>query len=310
MAADEDWQQFFRENDPPKKLQEATEAVDKFCHLNTKGDRRVVLVTSGGTTIPFEKNTVRFIDNFSSGTRGSASAEYFLALPQHDYAVIFLHRVTSLKPYTRHFAHTNFLDLLEQNDCGGKVSVTSSKEQLVSTQLNAYLKVKQHNRLLLLPFTTLADYLWLLRVVCERLRPLEKRAMLYLAAAVSDFYIPASEMAEHKLQSSEGAPTLHLKLVPKMLTPLVKHWVPNAFVVSFKLETDPHLLIGKAKKALEKYNHRVVIANLLHTRKERVVMVAKDQDEVVQMLSEQLEQGVEIEQVIVDKLAARHGLFL
>lgn len=29
--------------------------------------------------------------------------------------------------------------------------------------------------------------------------------MFYLAAAVSDFYIPASEMSEHKIQSSEGA---------------------------------------------------------------------------------------------------------
>lgn len=28
--------------------------------------------------------------------------------------------------------------------------------------------------------------------------------MFYLAAAVSDFYIPASEMPEHKIQSSEG----------------------------------------------------------------------------------------------------------
>lgn len=28
--------------------------------------------------------------------------------------------------------------------------------------------------------------------------------MFYLAAAVSDFYVPASEMPEHKVQSSEG----------------------------------------------------------------------------------------------------------
>lgn len=28
--------------------------------------------------------------------------------------------------------------------------------------------------------------------------------MFYLAAAVSDFYIPVSEMPEHKIQSSEG----------------------------------------------------------------------------------------------------------
>lgn len=30
------------------------------------------------------------------------------------------------------------------------------------------------------------------------------KAMFYLAAAVSDFYIPASEMPEHKIQSSNG----------------------------------------------------------------------------------------------------------
>ena len=33
----------------------------------------------GGTIIPLEKNTVRFIDNFSTGNRGAASSEYFLA---------------------------------------------------------------------------------------------------------------------------------------------------------------------------------------------------------------------------------------
>ena len=34
------------------------------------------LFQSGGTTVPLEGSTVRFIDNFSIGTRGSASAEY------------------------------------------------------------------------------------------------------------------------------------------------------------------------------------------------------------------------------------------
>lgn len=33
---------------------------------------------SGGTTVPIEMNTVRFVDNFSAGTRGSASTEYVL----------------------------------------------------------------------------------------------------------------------------------------------------------------------------------------------------------------------------------------
>lgn len=46
-------------------------------------------------------------------------------------------------------------------------------------------------------------------------------------------------------------------LVPKMLEPLVSLWVPDAFVVSFKLETDESILISKARGALEKYSHKV-----------------------------------------------------
>lgn len=38
-------------------------------------NQKVVIVTSGGTTVPLEKNTVRFIDNFSTGARGATSAE-------------------------------------------------------------------------------------------------------------------------------------------------------------------------------------------------------------------------------------------
>jgi hypothetical protein len=40
--------------------------------------RPVVVITSGGTTVPLERNCVRFIDNFSKGTRGALSAEQFL----------------------------------------------------------------------------------------------------------------------------------------------------------------------------------------------------------------------------------------
>ena len=44
--------------------------------------------------------------------------------------------------------------------------------------------------------------------------------MLYLAAAVSDFYIPISQMPDHKIQSSNGPLSLSLQLVPKMLGPV------------------------------------------------------------------------------------------
>ena len=118
-------------------------------------------------------------------------------------------------------------------------------------------------------------------------------------------------MVEHKMQSSEGAPSVQLKIVPKMLAPLVKNWVPDAFVVSFKLETDQAILLKKAKKALETYQHRVVVANLLHTRKEHVILVDQSGTEKhVVMSKEELEKGLEIEEKIVECLRAQHLTFV
>jgi len=81
--------------------------------------------------------------------------------------------------------------------------------------------------------------------------------MLYLAAAVSDFFVPfeenyhfildfvplflrenarnsefyyvttMQEMAEHKMQSSAGAPEIKLTNSPKMLMPLRHIWCPE-----------------------------------------------------------------------------------
>ena len=57
---------------------------------------------------------------------------------------------------------------------------------------------------------------------------------------------------------------------------LFVEWCPQAFVVSFKLETDPAILITKARRALENYGHSLVVANLLSTRKNTVTIVSKD----------------------------------
>jgi phosphopantothenate---cysteine ligase (ATP) len=45
--------------------------------------------------------------------------------------------------------------------------------------------------------------------------------MFYLAAAVSDFYIPIDKMVTHKIQSAGGGLHLDLEPVPKILKPLV-----------------------------------------------------------------------------------------
>jgi phosphopantothenate-cysteine ligase len=162
----------------------------------------------------------------------------------------------------------------------------------------------QRDHLLTVTFTTLSDYLFYLREVTRVLKLLGSNAMLYLAAAVSDFYIPPENMATHKIQSGNGPLRLHFEMVPKILRPLIKYWVPDAFVISFKLETDSSILLQKARKALHKYGHKLVIANELQTRKHKVLFVTEDNQETIETSGE-----IEIEDIIVDKLIKRHEAF-
>ena len=87
-----------------------------------------------------------------------------------------------------------------------------------------------------------------------------------------------------------------------MLKPLVSLWASNCFVVSFKLETDPEILIAKSRKALETYGHSLVIGNILATRKRKVVLVTKDTSEEIVMEDEEIDSGLEIEDKIVQKI--------
>lgn len=65
---------FFATVKPPAHFQASLDAVNAF--VEEHRGRRVVLVTSGGTTVPLERQMVRFLDNFSAGRRGAVSAEY------------------------------------------------------------------------------------------------------------------------------------------------------------------------------------------------------------------------------------------
>ncbi|PWN98836.1 DFP-domain-containing protein [Tilletiopsis washingtonensis] len=290
---------FFDTQTPPPTLAEHAAAVREFVERH-RGKRRVVLVTSGGTTVPLEQNTVRFLDNFSAGTRGATSAEYFLS---SGYAVIFMHRQHSLSPYTRHYSHTTnpFLDLLAEpppvssslafalrsrldssNDESGTATPGASMdairvrakytEQLLPV-LRAYHKAQRAQTLLRIPFVTVSDYLFLLRDVSREMQLLGRDGLYYLAAAVSDFFVPRTKTPQHKIQSGKGSLMIEMDQVPKVLKPMVEQWAPEGFVVSFKLETDPDLLIPKAQAALERYGHQVVIGNDLALRKQEVVFV-------------------------------------
>lgn len=270
----------------------------------------MVLVTSGGTTIPLEEKTVRFIDNFSMGTRGSASTEYFL---DKSYAVIFLYRKKTLKPFERNFNYVSFLDLLEYADethdtfkfsTDSNTDFSKSKFKKI---YDDYKRVKEKNLLLKVDFITLVEYLCLLEYTCKEMSLLGKDALMYLAAAVSDFYLPKSEMPKHKIQSNNEGLTINLKPVPKLLGKLKAEWCPRAFVVSFKLETDINILTTKVRKSLDRYKQDLVIGNLLEDRKNNV-MIMQSNGEVKEVNLH--DSNKEIEELIVLYLTELHLNYL
>ena len=67
--------------------------------------------------------------------------------------------------------------------------------------------------MLALHFTTLVEYLFLLRTACKAVKDYERQVVVYAAAAVSDFYQPAVQMATDKIQSRAGN-GLQLDLAP------------------------------------------------------------------------------------------------
>ncbi|KAK9900823.1 DNA/pantothenate metabolism flavoprotein [Cystobasidium minutum MCA 4210] len=376
-------ERFFETQEPPPKLAHLLEGVKTFVTRHALEGRRVVLVTSGGTTVPLEHNVVRFLDNFSAGTRGAASAEQFLRTGK--YAVIFLHRQHSLQPFSRHYSHSTnpFLDLLEHTSeeipeeeeprpeiiqrveevfekqaesadvpvpeipklptdseaagsethifpnlhalglnresrkdqaVDGRVQVRLSESNAMQAILGSYKLVQKLGLLHSIPFVTVFDYLFLLRGIAQIMGAKEtglgRRGLYYLAAAVSDFFLPQQRMSQHKIQSGKGSLVIEMDQVPKVLRTLVEHWSQDGMIVSFKLETDRNLIIPKARQALDRYGHQVVIGNDLATRKHEVVFVQKDSEDWVRITDEQVAAGVEIEEAIIDRLIKMHDAYI
>ena len=76
--------------------------------LNTlDDDTPIAFITSGGTSVKLEKNTVRSIENFSTGKRGALCCEEFL---KSDYCVVFLYREGSNLPFFNNFKVDDFFE--------------------------------------------------------------------------------------------------------------------------------------------------------------------------------------------------------
>ena len=278
----------------------------KTCVINSSSP--VVLVTSGGTTVPLECNTVRFIDNFSTGKRGSASTEYFLRRNCH---VILLHRSGSLRPFFRHF-DAKMVDEAFSIDDRDELLVRKDSElgKKFRSIYDAYHKFR--TKLLMIEFETCSEYLWYLRGIASLMISYKKNAIYYMAAAVSDYYIPRDAMSEHKIQS--GDVTLDIKLfpVPKMLGSLCNSWSPEAFCVTFKLETDSTILIAKAEKSLKRYNQNLVIGNTLSDRRVKVTFISYTKENVLEerVCETNSSDKIELEELIVDELLSSYKSWL
>lgn len=312
IDGEEKAEQFLGRLNQPSNLDQIRQKVLTFCQRqidNGLPNSKFVLITSGGTSVPLERNTVRFIDNFSRGTRGASSAEKFL---QKGYAVIFLHRTQTLEPFLRHFnqrlVFNTLSECLTSEEDDDKLALEPMHNLMDDMRelFKTYRETK--DRLLNIDFVELADYIHYLHLISIIIRQLAPKSIFYLAAAVSDFYVPPSNLSTHKIESGEPL-RLTLELVPKFLHPLVKFWAPDAYVVSFKLETDPTKLISKSRKALDCYGHKLVIANELASRTERVLLVDRSQSKEIKL--RELNPPIkEIETAIVDELVQRHNNFL
>lgn len=172
-----------------------------------------------------------------------------------------MHRQFSLQPFSRHYSHSTnpFLDLLDihQNSGLDVIEVTQSRRADLMRVLIAYKSVHDSGALHTLNFVTINDYLWLLRAVSQEMSVLRRSAMFYLAAAVSDFFLPRQKMVSyrrlcfslnslfykstHKIQSGKGSLHIEMDQVPKILKPLVQEWTRGGYIVSFKVIALPRI---------------------------------------------------------------------
>lgn len=120
-----------------------------------------------------------------------------------------MHRQFSLQPFSRHYSHSThpFLDFLDietppatetegegSTPTPSRISVTPNEHDALRDVLAAYKKVHTLGLLHTLTFVTVDDYLWLLRAVSQEMAVLKRRALFYLAAAVSDFFLPRQKL--------------------------------------------------------------------------------------------------------------------
>lgn len=65
-------------------------------------------------------------------------------------------------------------------------------------------------------------------------------------------------------------------------------------------------MVPKARQALERYGHQVVIGNMLKTRKETVTLITQQSQKVLSLTKDELDHDIEIESLIIPQLVQIH----
>ena len=157
-------------------------------------------------------------------------------------------------------------------------------------------------KILFVEFVTLQDYLFMLeemaKIFKENFEKFENcpKPILYLCAAVSDFYIPFEEISEHKIQSraQEDGMAMKLKKSPKILKN-IREISQNFVMVSFKLETDPEILEDKVMKSFKEYQSDWIVGNLLQTKDTEITLYKKNEGKNLLLKTE----GIDLEEIVV-----------
>ncbi|KAL5984160.1 hypothetical protein ACLOJK_018263 [Asimina triloba] len=324
---------FFNSAPPLRDSCDISRMVNEFVDRNSQSSsngRPIVCVTSGGTTVPLEQRCVRYIDNFSSGHRGATSTEgtcqpYCRSLPEDSLLECFEltedSTVQGLQVLNWSRARS-FLRTRSHCSIGYHRPIsfrlvcprTTPTGEVILEDLTSCWVFQKHPALIALQGippddhfdTGIDDDGQVLQLVSVAMRCIGLRAVFYLAAAVSDFYVPWESMVEHKIQSAAGPLNMCLTPVPKMLSALRNEWAPSAFCISFKLETDPEILLKKANNACRKYKMHMVVANELSTRKEEVIVITSDGETTVR----RGDKNEDVEKPLIDQIVKSHAKYI
>lgn len=118
---------------------------------------------------------------------------------KHGYFVIFFYREGSLKPFSRHAPALFDQFTLDVNgkpcrECAGPLGCPTLVETNDEVEQAIRDNIKYRDRILYATFNTVEEYLHDIEVICKQVDRMGPRALIYLAAAVSDFYIKNEEL--------------------------------------------------------------------------------------------------------------------